>query len=54
MADVARESISILNITRLELAKNIGTINWLVNNVESLWEEVGNVTGGLMELDSFV
>lgn len=53
LAHVARESISSLNITRLELTKNRGTINWLVNNMETLREEVGNVTGGLMELDSF-
>ena len=40
MAKVVRESISILNITRLELAKNRGRINWLISQLQSL-ERIG-------------
>ena len=54
LAQVAKESVSILNVTRVELAKNRGTIDWLVGSMETLQEEVGNVTDGLIELDNFV
>lgn len=54
LAQVVRESISILNITQSELAKNRATINWLVNKMETPQEEVGNVTDRLIELNSFV
>lgn len=40
LAQMARESVSILNVTRLELAKNRASINWLINNLQELREEV--------------
>lgn len=33
LAQMARESVSILNVTRLELEKNRASINWLINNL---------------------
>ena len=58
MAQVARESLSILNITRVELAKNRVSINWLTRNLHDLQEEVSNITElvklELQELNNFV
>ena len=58
MAQVARESLSILNVTRIELAKNRVSINWLTRNLHNLQEEVSNITKSveleLQELNNFV
>ena len=58
IAQVARESLSILNITRVELSKNRVSINWLTRNLHDLQEEVLNITESvrseLQELDNFV
>lgn len=44
MCKVVKECISILNVTRLELAKNRGSINWLISQLQSFRKEVFNVT----------
>ena len=58
IAQVARKSVSILNITRVELAKNRVNINWLTRNLHELQEEVSNITESvrseLQGLNSFV
>ena len=58
IAQVARESLSILNITRVELSKNKVSINWLTRNLHDLQEEVSNITESvkaeLQELDNFI
>ena len=55
LAQVAWESLSILNITRVELSKNRVSINWLTRNLQ---EEVSNITESvkaeLQELDNFI
>lgn len=43
MAQSVRESVSILNVTRLELAKNRGSITWLISHLV-FRKEVINVT----------
>ena len=58
LTQVVRKSVLILNVTRLELAKNRCDINWLINGVRTLKEEVVNdsvtVMGELLESDNFV
>ena len=58
IAQVARESLSILNITRVELSKNRVSIDWLTRNLHDLQEEVSNITESvkaeLQELDNFI
>ena len=58
MAQVVRESLSILNVTRIELAKNQVNINWLTRNLHDLQEKVSNITESvileLQELNNFV
>ena len=58
IAQSARESLSISNITRVELSKNRVSINWLTRNLHDLQEEVSNITESvrseLQELDNFV
>ena len=58
IAQVARESLLILNITRVELSKNRVSINWLTRNLHDLQEEVSNITESvraeLQELDNFM
>ena len=58
LAQVDQESVSILNVTRIELAKNRVNINWLTRNLHDLQAEVSNITESvrseLQELDSFV
>ena len=41
---VAQESVSILNVTGIELAKNRVNINWFTSNLHDLQEEVSNIT----------
>lgn len=36
LSRVARESVSILNVTRLELQKNRASFNWLIDNLREL------------------
>lgn len=48
LAQVARESESILNVTKLELAKNRAKINWLINNLAELRQGVINDTENVM------
>ena len=58
IAQVARESLSTLNITRVELSKNRVSINWLTRNLHDLQEEVSNITESvkaeLQVLDNFI
>lgn len=34
LTQVTKESVSILNVTRLELAENRGSINWLISQLQ--------------------
>lgn len=44
LAHVARQSVSILNVTRLEVAKTRGNIIRLMDDIQALREEVVNVS----------
>ena len=44
MTQVVRESVSILNVTKLEMAENRESINWLVAYLHDLRQELANVT----------
>lgn len=44
MAQVVKESVLILNVTRLEVAKNRESINWLIAYLHDLRQELANVT----------
>ena len=44
IAQVVKESISILNVTRLELAENRKSVNWIVAYLQDLKQELMNVT----------
>lgn len=48
LAQVERDSITILNITRVELADNRRKINELVEGFKEMQVELGNITGELM------
>ena len=54
MSQIIRENVSILNVTKVELTKNRGNINWLIGNMQVLREEVGTMTEESVELDGFV
>lgn len=41
---VARESVSIFNITRVDMAKNRQSFNWLIRTVQDLGWEIKNAT----------
>lgn len=47
LAQEAKRSLSILNVTRLEVAKDRRTINWLIRNIQAIDWELGNVTESL-------
>ena len=55
---VAKESISIINVTRLELAKNRDNINELMNELHLLREEMvimsEAITKELQQLNDFI
>lgn len=42
LAQMVRESVSILNVMSVELAKIRASINWLLNNLRELRQEVAN------------
>lgn len=47
LAQEVQRSLSILNITRLDGAKDRQTINWLIRNIQAIDWELGNVTESL-------
>lgn len=58
LAQMTGENVSILNVTRIELAKNRASINWLINNQRELNLDVINSSGvmttELQELSGFM
>lgn len=47
LAQEVQRSLSILNITRLDVAKDRQTINWSIRNIQAIDWELGNVTESL-------
>lgn len=58
LAQVTKDSVIVLNVTRIYVAKNKHSINWLVNTVWSLGLDFENVTlaveAKIRKLDTFL
>lgn len=58
LAQVTKDSVIVLNVTRIDVAKNKHSINWLVNTVWSLGLDFENVTlaveAKIRKLDTFL